>query len=57
MTRKDYKLIAEELKKAFLREGYRESNFLDAVNAVANALERDNPRFDYSSFRSAVFDK
>lgn len=56
MTRKDYILIAEALKVSRLR-AEREDIALGndyAAKAIADALGRDNPRFDRERFLKAA---
>lgn len=62
MTRKDYQLIAAELERSLPEHrpspeanDYRRIGFALAVEAVARALGRDNPRFDQSRFYRAVY--
>jgi len=56
MTRKDYKLIAEELRiERRMCETSEELRGFDcAVSAVASALRQDNFRFDFRKFSEAV---
>lgn len=57
MTKKDYELIANEINKDFYtwrRPSIIEKEGMFAIiNAVANALEKDNPRFDRERFIEA----
>lgn len=61
MTKKDYVLIAEELKSRLPETGNRDgmmaAGFEMAVCAVANALAKDSPRFDEVMFVNYVFGK
>lgn len=52
MTRKDYVVIAEAIRKASQAPGYAERNAFVA-HAIADALAADNPRFDRARFLSA----
>jgi len=45
MSRKHYRVLASALKESKAP--------LDVINAVANVLKADNPRFDYGRFREA----
>lgn len=61
MTRKHYEAIAAAIRAARPKEG--EWNDTDAarhtwertVTSVANALQQDNPKFDYWRFRAACY--
>lgn len=57
MTKKDYELIASEINKEFYtwrRPSVIECKGINAtISAVANALEKDNPRFDRKKFIEA----
>lgn len=56
MTRKDYVLIAEAVKETtFLADGSQDYKMALAEVAMelANALSRDNPRFDRGRFLRA----
>ena len=59
MTRKDYILIAEAIKRAhdgdvgnLPRDGVRLGAY-EVAHYLANALRRDNPRFERARFMSA----
>lgn len=59
MTRKDYVLIAEAIKRAhdgdvgnLPRDNVRTGAF-EAAHAIACALRRDNPRFERARFMAA----
>ncbi len=58
MTRKDYILIAEALRITYLQHKPILSQALngvgDAANEIADALKRDNPRFDKEHFLAVV---
>lgn len=66
MTRKDYNVIAAELKlsrpavanEQDMSESKRSQRigFALAVEAVARALSKDNLRFDSERFYSAIYD-
>jgi hypothetical protein len=52
MTRKDYRLIAEALR----RSPYRKDSFFQweaTVGSIADAMAKDNPRFDRRKFLEA----
>jgi hypothetical protein len=55
MTRKDYTLIAAELKRSQPSDPNALRGFALAVEAVARAFQRDNGRFDAERFYSAVW--
>ena len=57
MTRKDYRQLAEELRISYGRLTSEEARraFRSAVNCIADALKRENPRFDYDKFSDAVY--
>jgi hypothetical protein len=57
MTRKDYRQLAEELRIDFKRLETEEerSGFCVAVRCMADALKRNNPRFDREKFHEAIF--
>jgi hypothetical protein len=57
MTRKDYRQLAEDLRIEFKRlETEEERNaFCVAVGCMADALKRNNPRFDREKFHEAFF--
>lgn len=53
MTRKDYEKIAQvmsEVLNEHLAEPYQ---WMGTVNALADMLKQDNPRFDKHTFRNA----
>ena len=54
MTRKDYNLIAEaiELARSEATEPQRDAIYW-AANRIANALRRNNPRFERARFMEA----
>lgn len=52
MTKKDYVLIAAAIKAASNAPGYPQRNAFVAF-ALADALQRDNPRFDRAKFLAA----
>lgn len=58
MTRKDYILIADALKDArgtmLLTAAAYHSGVDNAVHRLADALARDNPRFDRERFLKAA---
>lgn len=55
MTRKDYVLIADRLRSRRAHTaGYATAGFDHAVEAVADALAADNPRFDRARFLIAA---
>ena len=56
MSRKDYELIAAELAAEVPTVTSHEQavGFAMAVYAVANALKKDNPRFDSNRFVAAA---
>lgn len=60
MTRKDYILIAETLRKAgeiHVGDDYqrgKKAGVLVAVEFIADALKGDNPKFDRARFIAAV---
>lgn len=54
MTRKDYELIAKAVR--CVRENDEGGCRLeDVVEALAEALQQDNPRFDKKRFRTAIY--
>ena len=58
MTRKDYKVIAEALRECRpdkATDSAKRIGWEWAVDAVASACARDNPRFSYAKFREAVY--
>lgn len=57
MTRKDYRQLAEELRIEFGRLSTlaAEEGFRIAVGCIADAMKRENPRFDREKFAEAVF--
>lgn len=58
MNAQDYRLIAEELHRSDPFSGAhveKRIGFSLAVEAVARALAKDNPRFDADTFYSAVY--
>jgi hypothetical protein len=57
MTRKDYRQLADELRIEFKQlETAAESNaFRIAVACIADAMKRENPRFDREKFSEAVY--
>jgi hypothetical protein len=54
LTRKDFKILAEELSEAGIDDLRQLVGFMAAVDAVCRALKRINPRFDADRFRDAV---
>lgn len=59
MTRKDYILLAEALKAARMKSEFPAADEFNggvdaAARLVADALARDNPRFDYDRFMKAA---
>lgn len=57
MTRKDYILIAGALRSGsdtLLHPGTFWQGWMEAADAVADALQRENPRFDKGHFMSVV---
>lgn len=52
MTRKDYVLIAEAIRRENDAPGYAEKN-RGVVYAIAAALASENPRFDRARFLKA----
>lgn len=62
MTRKDYIRIADKLKPAYVAvlNDYSydnrtyEEGFIEAVAAIADALQEDNPRFDVDKFTDYI---
>lgn len=57
MTRKDYRQLAEDLRIEFsrLKTLQAEEAFRVAVGCMADAMKRENPRFDRTKFAEAVF--
>ncbi len=63
MTRKDYQLIAEALRKARPIEQGPPDSHKDvaraqhrvAVSYITGALAKDNPRFDAQKFLNAIY--
>ena len=49
MTKKDYKLIAEAIRAAYLNQESRKS----VVAELGVRLSKDNPRFNYDAFKEA----
>ena len=59
MSRKDYRIIAEALRAAYIG-GYcsmpaGHSAFTFIMIELATALKKDNSHFDWDKFHSAVF--
>lgn len=52
MTRKDYILIAKAIKDASSAPGFAARNSF-VTHALADALAKDNPRFDRDRFMKA----
>ena len=50
MTRKDYLLLADALKQSALGRAVMGDGWLCAVEAIADALKKSNPRFDRALF-------
>ena len=60
MTRKDYQLIAEAIRRtriAFECEPYSLTVINVTADALANNLKADNPRFDVGKFLAAASDQ
>lgn len=57
MTRKDYRQLADDLRIEFKRINTLsgEEAFRVAVGCMADAMKRENPRFDREKFAEAVF--
>jgi hypothetical protein len=65
MTRKDYQLIADALKRAmpqfngdkdsadYLYYGFQKSAWRDCVDEIAAVCKKDNPAFKHSLFHAA----
>lgn len=53
MTRKDYKLIAEQLRHAWARGDLTQEGLNKLVDGLADGFKRDNSRFDYEKFLNA----
>ena len=54
MTKKDYNLIAAELRLAFSRGDLSVKGLTSITHSMAAALARDNPRFNPDPFISTV---
>jgi len=57
MTRKDYRQLADELRIELkrLETEHEKAAFRIAVACMADALKRNNPRFDRDKFSAAVY--
>lgn len=53
MTRKDYELIAEQLRHAWARGDLTQEGLNKLVDGLADGFKRDNSRFDYKKFLNA----
>lgn len=58
MTRKDFEIVAEEMRRnrpgEFSQSPDYHAGYMQAAKAVGFALVRINPRFDHSRFMQAV---
>jgi hypothetical protein len=54
MTKKDYNLIAAELRAAFSRGDLSVKGLTSLAHSMAAALARDNPRFNSDLFIRTV---
>jgi len=60
MTRKDYKAIARALHEVYSdpeadRDDAASNDFNWIVNNIADVFAADNPLFDYTKFKDAVY--
>ena len=53
MTRKDYKLIAEQLRCAWARGDLTQEGLNKLADCLVDSFKRDNSRFDYGRFLNA----
>ena len=53
MTRKDYELVAEQLRFAWARGDLTQGGVNNLATGLADGFKRDNPRFDYGKFLNA----
>ena len=53
MTRKDYELVAEQLRFAWARGELTQEGVNNLATGLADGFKRDNPRFDYGKFLNA----
>ena len=53
MTRKDYELIAEQLRHAWARGDLTQEGLNKLADGLADGFKRDNSRFDYEKFLNA----
>lgn len=53
MTKKDYELIAREIKGGTVYHNEAFINKNSFVHSLAQRLQEDNPRFDYKKFAEA----
>lgn len=53
MTRKDYELVAEQLRFAWARGDLTQRGINNLATGLADGFKRDNPRFDYGKFLNA----
>jgi hypothetical protein len=53
MTRKDYQLIADALRRSHPEPGIC-TQWMDAVLSICDALAQDNPRFNRERFLKAA---
>ena len=53
MTRKDYELIAEQLRYAWARGDLTQEGLNKLADGLADGFKRDNSRFDYEKFLNA----
>lgn len=53
MTRKDYELIAEQLRYAWARGDLTQEGLNKLADGLAGSFKQGNPRFDYGRFFNA----
>lgn len=53
MTRKDYELVAEQLRFAWARGDLAQEGLNKLANGLAYSFKRNNLRFDYEKFLNA----
>ena len=53
MTKTDYELIAETLDRIVTRQAEQTETYIDVCEALADAFEADNPKFNRDKFLKA----
>lgn len=54
MSRKDYTALVKDLRLEMPKNATEESGYRLAISVFADALKRNNPRFDYDRFYEAL---